>query len=818
MTFVVIIILLINLSHCLRINLLSSRYRSRFISPIESTRFEGENSQSPTQIISSKGRDIFEKLLITKKRLTPEILADWDERIIEVTTEIKKLRSVKELLDVYDSFLELSSYRTLDAIRTATFEAVAIAVADSLSAMKAPRETSTLNAMIDAVTDRHLDFIERFRVEIDDGGSDGYSQSARQEFLCYQFAGLSRIIFQRLNTGVGDLSEGNSMAMPPDMRLENWMSPIYARLQRRFVRFLASNVDEKLASISAGGMDSLLSILSYTVSPRYSLLSTAETATTDNSGLVGAPSYPAQDLAGFLNRVLRVFCAGNSDLTSAEAKIAVSFKSALSLRMAGAAVLLEKLWIGPLKRHWSPIQDPVGLHAAEEMLNAGHDTVAGVLSVWNIRYNIVGVQKDGVGDREKEYLRPVVFGAEGVLTSLPKYMRNEVSFEVKELTSKLKPPSVLESAALLAFAVRTGAAEEFRSTLAFSTDQDALPQNRDATFSAVLAVLLTQTLTSPEPVKASLLYENLVAIVALEEALGVREPREAVRQAYGRSLFQTLAGFGRDKSAIPSDLASRIEHVETALAMVCRLPEGSGTQCRLEAFRDATNDLLSSQTVAFADVMDNLQWVAEVLAIEAEAAQGYVKSAGASRFDRAVGQLMMDADVARSVPGMGPVYLEQLRGLGQSLGMSVEETEERAVYVGANVFAVIMDTVLEASRFRREDQFDSLLRRSCAVLRHPVMEEVRPRTVLKPLEVGVKLAAAKLGNPAVGQILKVLDSLKKKVAALASSPSSISTQGWGEAARSDLSESSVADEELLEYLASLQALFMQEYAKGSLRR
>ena len=88
----------------------------------------------------------------------------------------------------------------------------------------------------------HLDYVDTFADIIDDGGSDGYSQSSRQEFLAYQFGGLVRRCYAKISRTLGQ--DFDSSRETRDMRTNSWVSAVYARLQRRFVRFLSNSCEE----------------------------------------------------------------------------------------------------------------------------------------------------------------------------------------------------------------------------------------------------------------------------------------------------------------------------------------------------------------------------------------------------------------------------------------------------------------------------------------------------------------------------------------------------------------------------------------------
>lgn len=76
---------------------------------------------------------------------------------------------------------------------------------------------AAITSLIDDLTDIHLEYIEPFRSVIDDGGSDGYSQSSRQEFLCYQYALLVHSTYQHVTRNLGsdfDMTKSSQVPKP----------------------------------------------------------------------------------------------------------------------------------------------------------------------------------------------------------------------------------------------------------------------------------------------------------------------------------------------------------------------------------------------------------------------------------------------------------------------------------------------------------------------------------------------------------------------------------------------------------------------------
>jgi hypothetical protein len=109
---------------------------------------------------------------------------------------------------------------------------------------------------------------------------------------------------------------------------------------------------------------------------------------------------------------------------------------------------------------------------------------------------------------------------------------------------------------------------------------------RDATYVAVLTTILTEALTSPVFDLQSL-YENGIALAALEETIGCREPRAACRRGYQSALrnaaLQSARMKIRDRSTTSGEkeevlvsgmkYSDRVKELERMLGMMLRLPE-----------------------------------------------------------------------------------------------------------------------------------------------------------------------------------------------------------------------------------------------------
>ena len=360
------------------------------------------------------------------------------------------------------------------------------------------------------------------------------------------------------------------------MRISNWISPVYARLQRRFVRFSSGSVEEKVEELFSAAFDRLVDSISMEVKPRYSL--SVQSSVTD------AP-YAPTELTSFIIKLLRNSISCCQDVTSLEAKVLRGIRSYISNRMKPLGKPLERLYSTR-----GPTLTAKETQLVEDMLNLGHSSLAAVFAQWQIRYTLVGLPDPAEPKKfVKDFLRPVRLGEPAnVLNSLPKDLRDECGFKVEEVADRLKPSVQLRAVALLAHAVRESAATDFRALISYDSSLDDMPTSRDAVYTGTLSVcplasfIFVHFTLCPLAVLSSVLlealagesfsleglYENLLACCALEETIGTKEPRASCAEAYTTALTYAAVRFMTSNSAPPPDIRARVKEMERALGMV----------------------------------------------------------------------------------------------------------------------------------------------------------------------------------------------------------------------------------------------------------
>ena len=113
---------------------------------------------------------------------------------------------------------------------------------------------------------------------------------------------------------------------------------------------------------------------------------------------------------------------------------------------------------------------------------------------------------------------------------------------------------------ILANAIRITASEDFRALIIFNTDSADWPKSRDNCYQTVLTELLYNSMITVD-FNENIFYENLIAMTALEETMGVREPRTSCVDSYLLALKQAMLLF-IEKPLNVNEFKSRIHIIE----------------------------------------------------------------------------------------------------------------------------------------------------------------------------------------------------------------------------------------------------------------
>jgi len=139
--------------------------------------------------LASYSADVFDYVTTSSRKITKESLFDWEAQLDELTNDIRKLQDTKALLHIYETILRKSAPIILDPLQITTFELIAGAVIDTLISLF-PRNTP-ITALIDEITELHLEFVEKFRVYIDSADEDDGSHYRTYFIVLYHIDSIN---------------------------------------------------------------------------------------------------------------------------------------------------------------------------------------------------------------------------------------------------------------------------------------------------------------------------------------------------------------------------------------------------------------------------------------------------------------------------------------------------------------------------------------------------------------------------------------------------------------------------------------------------
>lgn len=747
-------------------------------------------------------------------------LVQWEMKLDNTLSELRALKSSDVLMAIYLSFLKRASSSMLNPLQITSFDKLASGVIDSMN--KVLPQGATASTLTDIFTDIHFECIESFKSGIGKGGiathsvesatysedvsDDIFPQSEAEEPLVYQFAGLTKRVYERLGRSLGgdfDLS-----ASVQELRLNNWIAPIYARLQRRFVRFVSSNVEEKLEDIFDASYEAMLDKVTLDIDPRYTLPSASVDTTMKAKA---TDQYPAWDLAEYIVKIIRN-SVSSIDAPSIDAKISNKFQSDLSKKMRRLAKAVEKL----SDKNFA-LLDLNEVALVENMLNIGHASAGAVFCMWHIRHNVVGV-KDGEGKIVKDFLRPIMLrlppsldsAVPDIFQSIPKNMRVEVKDIVDDAT-KLHGDDLtpnLQAAAALAHSARITAGNDLRALITYNSDTDDWPASRDDAFVVVFSKVLVDFLLF-ENYGTDALYENLIAMAVLEETIGVREPRNACARGYLQAL----------QSAVTTKLGSlenltaleiRVKILQRAMVAMMRIPHDDLQKIGQAAFKNIWS--FSSQENVNMD--KTLLSLARLFDVDASLAQRFAAQENNLRFDKAISKVLLNNEANMvGMPQMGDVYLDELRKLGSKLSMDSAAVDERILYVSAAVLESYIEMALEQNNKMNPDRVETILRRCFLLSKHSLLTTLISSSSSDKkslIQTTSRMLSSRLSAQGLQSTMKMIEFERQQLQRGGSR-----NAGWG------TSSTSLDDDDITYYsqfLTSLQEVLVKDFTAASIHK
>jgi hypothetical protein len=559
-------------------------------------------------------------------------------------------------------------------------------------------------------------------------------------------------------------------------------------------------------------------------------------------------------------KIVRNVVADGNDKSRLEAKLVRHFQNVLSTKMRKASKSLSELAINEVipwktiipKNEKERIEFEESIPIVEDMLNLGHSAVAAILTIWHVRHNIAGVYDTKTGEYIKDFIKPIVFTSfDKTVEGIPKVLIKE---GVKAMVEEIFDSAIVDSnncsplmkgASLLAHGIRSTASEELRAVVTYNSDSINFSSSRDTLYSSVLGSLLVYAINAPILEEQEFL-ENLIAVAALEETIGVREPRNACILSYGNALSSVAENLAikienadkvyLDIDPLVQEMSNRVDFIQNALIAICRLPDDDIKVIRQRAFRktidslmsatntnsdsDANNDVKAGNFMTGRKRIENVyEYVATMLGINHKNARAYIQPLGEARFDKRMGSIFMSADLVTSgdAKGFGDMYYQQMIRLAEDLMIPIDQAKTRSSLLAGVVFESLIETALEEYRRTNIDNTYLVLKKAYHLDNHPLWDTIAENQSnddsgngnengIDICEVGTKMCAARLGLPLVQEIVRMIDSLRQEKDA---SNQSESASGWGSISASTLT----GGREYQEFLKVLQSKLMEQLVK-----
>ena len=615
-----------------------------------------------------------------------------------------------------------------------------------------------------------------------------------KEQLCYQFACLTKNIYKYISIGLSNSFDTTTVTQ--DIRLTMWMSPILTLLQRNYPLFNANLYEERIEEYHNIAFNKLLQQLCIQITPQYSI---------NNVNTIHA-TLPAWELAFFIQKILRN-CVHFIDIIELENKINNYLRNIISTKMHNIIKPLENL----VKENNFILTEKY-TKLVENFMNLGQESIAIVFLLWQIRYNIVGnKQITTLGGEiiKKDYLRPIILktslnytdvNSNVILESIPVNLRSETLYYINELSKQLNPNILLKSIAVLTYAVRRTASEDFHALSTYNQDiVDELPSiSRDHIYSTILSIILEKVMLSPQ-YSNEWLYEVLLGFVALEETWAVREPRAAAATAFSMALervirhsihYNTTTGAtttnattttsigsstdssirsAKELAAVPviqlEELKERIDEIELALGMLLRLPAGEGAHCRVQALKSILNsaavDKTDSGSKYFTRILVEYPKIASFLSVPIETIEQYITPLRHTQYEKVVSELFLNADVASTIPSLSRMFEEKLWTTAVAVGIPLIDAELRLLQLASAVLASFLLSILQSDDNISVQQI-AMLYKGMYILHHPLIQRLQQEHKLNVLDIATTTAVGKLGMSGIIELIRFLETIRHR--------------------------------------------------------
>jgi hypothetical protein len=208
-------------------------------------------------------------------------------------------------------------------------------------------------------------------------------------------------------------------------------------------------------------------------------------------------------------------------------------------------------------------------------------------------------------------------------------------------------------------------------------------------------------------------------------------------------------------------------------------------------------------------------------------AQAFVVPLGLRRFDKSVGNMLMNADLSYSMPEMGDAFRMQLHELADDISLEKGIADKRVVKIAAAVLQSFLESLLEETRRANFKNVDTVLAKSFYLCQHPLILKLEKEAVsasdsaaVSVLSAAAEATSSRLGSSLFVELLRSVESAKQRQPNASSdggsSSSGNSNAGWG-GGGSSLSGALATDPRFPQFLGALQSALLKQYTASAMK-
>jgi hypothetical protein len=133
-----------------------------------------------------------------------------------------------------------------------------------------------------------------------------------------------------------------------------------------------------------------------------------------------------------------------------------------------------------------------------------------------------------------------------------------------------------------------------------------------------------------------------------------------------------------------------------------------------------------------------------------------------AKFDKAVGELLLNADVAVTVPALADMFGEQVRATAENLGIPSDQAQLRSLHLAAAVLSSFLCSALTDGPKMGGRRVDAMLRKGMYMCAHPMLQVLQNQHAEQIPQLAVQMTVARVGRSAVVDLIRVLELCRQR--------------------------------------------------------